>query len=204
MAANPSDRRRDDTVPPMAPAQRRWLFGSLLAAFMLFVGWTYYRGLVPAIHPDHDHGLENLDGGGFLWVEADGGPRRNLVGRPDHVLILHFFELPSGHSEVELPLLRGYAAAVADESDVEVVFIGVAPSWKALRGAAGRLGLPQGQLYFDPRGETAQLIGVRRFPETLIYTPDGHLAHQARGPMDWGADTRAAIEAIKHRDGHSH
>lgn len=189
----------------MAPAQRGWLFGSVLAVFLLMVGWTYYRGLVPAIHPDHDHGLENIAGGGFLWVEADDGKRRNLVGRPDHVLILHFFELPSGPSEVELPLLRGYAAAVAGDTDVEVVFIGVAPSWKALRESAERLALPRGALYLDARGKTAQLIGVRRLPETLSYAPDGHLAHQARGPMAWSApDTRAAIEAIKHGGGHSH
>ena len=189
----------------MAPGQRRWLFGSLLAAFMLVVGWTYYRGLVPAIHPDHDHGLENIAGGGFLRVSAADGKRRNLVGRPDRVLILHFFELPSRHSEVELPLLRGYAAAVADDRDVEVVFIGIAPSWNALRESAEQLGLPRGMLYLDARGKTAQLIGVRRLPETLIYAPDGHLAHQARGPMDWNApDTRAAIEAIKHGGGHSH
>ena len=46
---------------------------------MLVVGWTCYRSLVPAIHPDHDHGLENIAGGGFLWVEATDGKRRNLV-----------------------------------------------------------------------------------------------------------------------------
>ena len=179
--------------------------GGLLAALVSVVGWTYQRSLVPAIHPDHDHALENIAGGGFLRVQAADGKRRNLVGRPDRVLILHFFQLPSQPSEMELPLLRDYAAAVAHDRDLEVVFIGLAPSWGPLRDSAERLRLPRGQLYLDAGGKTANLIGVRGLPETLIYAPDGHLAQQARGTLDWSTpETRASIEAIKHGGGHSH
>ncbi len=53
-------------------------------------------------------------------------------------------------------------------------------------------------LYLDEKGKSADLFGVRRLPETLIYDPEGIMAHQARGPMSW-SETRlkAQIEQIK-------
>jgi hypothetical protein len=60
-------------------------------------------------------------------------------------------------------------------------------------------GVPTASLYVDRESKTAGLIGVRRSPETLIYDPEGHLAHQARGPMNWAdPQLHAAIEQFKH------
>ena len=43
---------------------RRIVVGAVIMIVVAVLGWTYYQSLVPAIHPDHDHGLENLAGGG--------------------------------------------------------------------------------------------------------------------------------------------
>jgi hypothetical protein len=58
----------------------------------------------------------------------------------------------------------------------------------------------------DPQGGTASLIGVRNFPNALIYDSEGQLVHQAHGPLDWtSAETRAAIEGYKSAGGaHTH
>jgi hypothetical protein len=53
-------------------------------------------------------------------------------------------------------------------------------------------------LYLDRGGKTAELMGVRRYPETLFFDPSGLLAHQARGPMAWGdPGLPGEIERIK-------
>jgi hypothetical protein len=190
----------------MALSKRRLVSVALLLLLVATIGWTYYHSLVPAIHPDHDHGLENLAGGGFLRVEAVEGGRRNLVGRPERVLVLHWFELGSPASASELPAVVDYAQSVAADPDIEVVLVATGSPRETVLQWARAHGLPTRGLYVDPRGETAGLIGVRRIPETLIYDPEGHLAHQARGPMDWNdPQMRAAIQAFKQGGGeHQH
>ena len=185
---------------------RRIVIGVVIMVGVTVLGWTYYRSLVPAIHPDHDHALENLAGGGFLRVEAVEGGQRNLVGRPGKVLILHWFELGGGVAVAELPALVDYSNATADDPGVEVVLIAMNQKRDAVRSWASGHGVPTAKLYVDPQGKTASLIGVRSVPETLIYDAEGHLVHQARGPMDWSsAETRAAIDGFKAGgEGHTH
>jgi hypothetical protein len=170
------------------------------------VGWTYYRSLVPAIHEDHDHGLENLAGGGFLNVEAVEGGHRNLVGRPDRLLILHWFELGMPATAGELPLLVDYAQSVAHDRGIEVVLVVTGTPRETVLQWARDHGVPTRGLYVDRDRKTAGLIGAQRIPETLIYDPQGHLVHQARGPMNWSdPQVRAAIEGFKQGGGeHRH
>ena len=48
--------------------RRRLVSISIVLAVLALGGWTYYQRLVPAVHEDHDHALESIDGGGFLRV----------------------------------------------------------------------------------------------------------------------------------------
>lgn len=169
-------------------------------------GWTYFNSLVPAVHEDHDHALENIAGGGFLRVERVEGGSRNLVGKPNKVLVLHWFELGSPAVIGELPALVDYASTVQADREIEVVMVAMGKKRVEVLNWAKAHGVPVKGLYVDPESKTAQLIGVRQIPETLIYDREGHLAHQARGPMDWSdPGVRAGIEAIKHGAGeHQH
>ena len=179
----------------------------VLAAIGLLVGvggWTYYQSLVPAIHPDHDHGLENIAGGGFLRVERAEGGTRNLVGRPGRVLVLHWFELGSPGAVSELPSLVDYSMQVAGDKDIEIVLIAMGKKRQEVLAWAQAHGVPTPSLYVDPESRTAGLIGVRRSPETLIYDPEGRLAHQARGPMDWSDPAVRAQVAGLGAGEHSH
>jgi hypothetical protein len=176
----------------------RFLLRALLVGVPLIIGWVYYQSLVPAIHPDHDHGLENLAGGGFLRVDAVEGGRRNLVGRPGKVLILHWFELDSRAGVSDLPLLVDYARTVASDPMVEAVLVATGAQRERVLAWARDHAVPTRNLYVDPGRRTVKLIGVRRIPETLIYDAEGHLVHQARGPMNWGdPGVRAMIEGLK-------
>jgi hypothetical protein len=190
----------------MAFPKRRLVSVAAVLLLAAVGGWTYYQSLVPAIHPDHDHGLEDIAGGGFLRVERVEGGTRNLVGRPGKVLVLHWFELGSPAAMGELPALVDYAASVAADPGIEVVLVAAGQKRQDMLQWARAHGLPTANLYVDRESKTAQLIGVRRIPETLIYDPEGHLAHQARGPMDWADPrVRAAIEGFERGAGeHQH
>lgn len=185
--------------------RRRLVTGGILIAAIALLGWTYVQSLVPAVHPDHDHGLENIAGGGFLRVEAVEGGKRNLVGRPGRVLVLHWFALGSEMTKAELPLLVDYAKSVAGDDGIEVVMIAVGTPRRQVLEWAHDHGVPTKGLYVDPERKVARLIGVHRTPETLIYGPEGRLAHQARGPIQWSdPDTRRAIAASGHHEGDGH
>jgi len=102
--------------------------------------------------------------------------------------------------------LVDYANSVAGDPGIEVVLIASRRPREEILAWARDHGVPTGNLYVDPGGKTAALIGVRNIPETLFYDAEGHLMHQARGHTDWSsAETRAAIEGYKEgTGGHSH
>lgn len=182
--------------------RRRLVTTGLLLAAIAVLGWTYVQSLVPAVHPDHDHGLENIAGGGFLRVEGAEGGQRNLVGRPGRVLVLHWFKLGEPMTASELPLLVDYIRSLPPDSGVEVVLVCVGTPRRQLAEWAREHSVPTQGLYADPQGRTARLIGAHRTPETLIYEPEGRLVHQSRGPIDWSDPaTRAAIAASGHGAG---
>jgi hypothetical protein len=178
--------------------KQRHVLALVFAAAAALVGYNMFFSLTPATHTDHDHGLANLDAGGFLRFERDGGGKRNFVGRPGKVLVMHFFTPGSAEAAAEIPELLRYRESVRDDDGVEVVLVAVRSTWPATRAAASALGAPQGAVYLDPDGRTSDLFGVRRIPETMIYDPAGRLAHQARGPADWASpQLRAEVQRFK-------
>ena len=178
--------------------KQRYVLAVIFCAVAAVVGYNMYFSLTPATHADHDHGLANLDAGGFLRLEREDGGKRNLVGRPEKVLVLHWFTPDSPEAAAEVPALLEYAASVREDAGIEVVLVASRSEWPAVREFADRMGAPMGMVYRDATGRTGDLFGVRRIPETLIYDPNGRLAHQARGLADWAsAGFRAGIEAFK-------
>ena len=171
--------------------RNRFIIGAIVLVAAVVIGYNMYYSQTPPRHADHDHAIAKLNAGGFLWVEGADGDRRNLVGRPGRVLVLHWFD-PTAPSSAEQEAAARYAADLVGDEHAEIVFIAVAPSWEGLREWADRFGVPVDRLYLDRKGKTANLCGVRRLPETLIYDPTGVLAHQARGPISW---TRGGIGA---------
>jgi hypothetical protein len=178
-------------------ARNRLIIGAAIVAAAIFLGYQMYYSQTPARHADHDHAIAKIDAGGFLWVESSNGKRRNLVGRPEKVLVLHWFD-PTATDRSEESQAARFAATVAADPMIEVLMIADAPSWEGLEAWAQSAGVPMAMLYLDEKGKSADLFGVRRLPETLIYDPAGIMAHQARGPMNW-SDPRlkAQIEQIK-------
>jgi hypothetical protein len=184
--------------PMMKPAVRnRLILGVAAVIAAVFLAYQMYYSQTPARHADHDHAIAKIDAGGFLWVESSNGERRNLVGKPEKVLILHWFD-PAATDHTEEGQAARFASGVADDPMVEVLIIADAPSWEGLESWAESTGVPMEILYLDEKGKSADLFGVRRLPETLIYDPAGLLAHQARGPMSWtGPRLKAQIEQFK-------
>lgn len=151
-----------------------------------FVGVQMYYSMTPPRHADHDHAMASLDAGGFLRVEAFEGGRRNLVGKPGRVLILHFFD-PMSMRSTEPAQAARFAASVAGDEGIEVLFVARGESWDGIESRASTFGIPTRQLYLDKDGYTGDMLGVRRLPETLIYDPKGLLVHQAKGPLNWSS-----------------
>ncbi len=182
----------------MRPAVRnRLIIGAAIVVAAAFLAIQMYYSQTPARHADHDHAIAKIDAGGFLWVEPFEGKRRNLVGRPEKVLVLHWFD-PTAADHSEQTAAARFADTIADDPMVEILFIANAPSWEGIEGWAAEAGVPLNRIYLDRKGKTAALFGVRRLPETLIYDPAGLMAHQARGPMSWsGPRLAATIERAK-------
>jgi len=166
--------------------RNRLIIGAAFVIAGSVIAYQMFHAMTPPRHADHDHAMATLDAGGFLWVDAADGDRRNLVGRPEKVLLLHWFDPSAGEPSEQVQAAR-FAAGVEDDPMVEVLLIAVADGRDELDTWAAEAGVPVTLLYFDEGGRTAELIGVRRLPESLIYDPAGRMAHQARGPMDWSA-----------------
>ncbi len=182
----------------MKPAVRnRLILGAAAVVAATVLAYEMYYSQTPARHADHDHAIAKIDAGGFLWVENTDGERRNLVGRPEKVMLLHWFD-PSAADFTEQRRAAAFAKQAADDPMVEVLFIADAPSWESLESWAEANGVSMEWLYLDRKGATGDLFGVRRLPETLFYDPFGLLAFQARGPMEWSPQRlRAQIETYK-------
>jgi hypothetical protein len=177
--------------------RNRLILGAALIIAGAVVAYNMFFSLTPPRHADHDHAIAKLDAGGFLWIEAADGTRRNLVGVPEKVLILHWFN-PEAASLAEQQQAAAFAATVANDPDVDVLFIAQAPSWDGVRENAGAVGIPETSLYLDVDSKTGALCGVRRQPETLVFDPAGFLAYQSKGPAPWtGGTMRAQIERAK-------
>ena len=178
--------------PMMKPAVRnRIIIGVVFILAAVFIAIQMFHSMTPPRHADHDHAMAKLDAGGFLWVEQFAGTRRNLVGRPGKVLVLHWFD-PAVPDHGEQTMALRFAASVADDPTVDLLFVAQADSWEGLEEWAAAVGMPTERLYLDEGGRTGELIGVRRLPETLVYDPSGLLAFQARGANDWSV---AAMKA---------
>lgn len=189
----------------MRPAVRnRLIIGVVVLMVGGFIAYHMFFSLTPPRHADHDHAIATLDAGGFLWVVPETGRRRNLVGRPDKVLILQWFDTGSPDSSQPIAA-SAFADRRAADPAVEVLLIGRAATWDELRTWASTAGLSTERLYLDPDGTTGELFGVRRFPETVVYDPKGLLAYQARGPVRWtdpafAAEINAAERGVKEID----
>lgn len=167
------------------------ILGVVLAVAGSILAYNMFFALTPPRHADHDHAIAKLDAGGFLWVEAAGGVRRNLVGVPEKVLILHWFD-PRNVSLSEQTAAARFAAGYAEDPMIDFLFIAQAPSWEGVKAAAAGAGIPEDLLYLDANSTTGDLCGVRRIPETLVYDPMGFMAHQARGSVNWTSPSIAA------------
>ncbi len=174
-----------------AATRNRMILGAVLAVAGAILAYNMFFALTPPRHADHDHAIAKLDAGGFLWVEAADGKRRNLVGVPDKVLVLHWFD-PLSVSLSEQTAAARFAAGLADDPMVDFLFIAQAPSWDGVKAAATGAGIPENLLYLDDNSKTGDLCGVRRIPETLVFDPAGFLAHQARGPVNWTSPSMMA------------
>lgn len=180
----------------MKTVQRRLVLGGALVAAAAVMGWAYHLSLVPATHPDHDHGILNLDAGGRLMVETRSGKERNLVGRPERVLVVHFFRLDAPEAAPELAALFAFQKGLAGRRDVEILSIARADTFATLDAWLAKHGLvppvPE-SLVLDPAGDTTERLNSKRPVETMVFGPDGKLSSQARGRLDWENEAPSRI-----------
>jgi len=173
----------------MKAHERRLAFGIGIAVAALLSGYAYVRSLAPANHPDHDHGILNIDAGGFLTVEGSGGKDRNLAGKPGKVLVVHLFSLKDPEAAGELRGVFAFQQRTKGNPGIETVIVardGTRKNLDALLSGAGLVPPFPETLYVDPSGETSTKFNVRnRTIETMFFNPAGKLSSQAHGRLDW-------------------
>jgi hypothetical protein len=180
-------RTEDLCYPPSAmktAVRNRLIIGAAIVLAGAFLAYQMFFSMTPPRHADHDHAIATLDAGGFLWLETPNGKRRNMVGEPGKVLVLHWFD-PTATSSSEESRAAAFVDSFAGDPMAEALFVAQAPSWDGIDGWAEATGVPMSLVYLDEDGRTGELFGVRRLPETLIYDPTGLLAYQAKGPAVW-------------------
>lgn len=172
----------------MTPSRRRNVLlaaGVVVAAAMAY---AYWLSLTPATHPDHDHGILNLDGGGRLVVETRAGKSRNLVGKPGHALVLHFFSTGAPGAADELAGIFLQQEALKGDAGVEFVLIAHDKDFRTLDAWLLEKSLvppfPE-TLVLDPSGDATTKLNSKRPNETMFFAADGKLASQARGSLTW-------------------
>jgi hypothetical protein len=172
----------------MTPSRRRvFLFGAL-GLFAVGFAWAYWLSLVPATHPDHDHGILNMDAGGHLNVKTRDGKTRNLVGRPGKALVLHFFSTSAEGAASELGGIFRMQEELKADPGVEFVLIAQDRDFEVLDAWLKQKGLTAPQpstLVLDPDGDTTKKLNSKRPLETMFFTAEGKLSSQARGPLEW-------------------
>ena len=161
---------------------------------------AYYHSLVPATHPDHDHGILNLDAGGKLLAESREGKSRNFVGRPAKVLAIHFVTPEAPGAGDELRALFEFQGKLAPDAGVEIVTLVKASDWKAVDAwlAANRLTPPSAEsVLLDREGETTLKLNSKRPLETMFFNAEGKLSSQGRGPLQWGSDAAEHLDKAR-------
>ncbi|MCG3194526.1 MAG: hypothetical protein DIJKHBIC_03786 [Thermoanaerobaculia bacterium] len=184
----------------MKTSQRRAVLGLCLAGAFALIGYAYYLSLTPATHPDHDHGILNLDAGGRLHVETRDGKGRNLVGAPGKVLIVHFFSTKTPDAASELRGLFEMQKSLAADRGVEFVLIAKDPDFATVDAwlSQNQLVSPDpGSITVDPTGDTTTKMNAKRPLETMFFNAEGKLASQARGRLDWDAGAFGHIKTAK-------
>lgn len=182
----------------MTPSTRRLVLGLVLAGAFAGFFLAFRTALVPATHADHDHGILNLDAGGYLEVETREGKTRNLVGAPGKVLVVTFVDPLDPAAAGELRGLFAFQEATKGSAEAEVVVLVKTPSFASLDAWLARNGLVPpvpASLTVDPEGKTTLKFNNRRPVETMLFGPDGKLASQARGRLDWTLEARRRIAA---------
>ena len=184
----------------MTTSQRRVVLAAAILGAAALMAWAYYLSLVPATHPDHDHGILNLDAGGRLLVDQRDGKTRNLVGRPGKVLIVHFFSTGADGAAAELSDLFQVQESLKADAGVEFVLVVKEPTFERVDTwlAQNHLVPPvPGSLVLDPAGETTAKLNCKRPLETMIFNPEGKLASQARGRFDWAGSALPRITSAR-------
>ena len=180
----------------MTPSKRRLVLAVVLVGAFAGFFLAFRSALVPATHADHDHGILNLDAGGYLEVETRDGHGRNLVGAPGKVLVVHFVDPSDPTAAEELRGLFAFQASRKDDAEAEVVVLVRTPSFAALDAWLAGNGLVPpvpAALTVDPEGKTTLKFNNKRPLETMFFGPDGKLASQARGRLDWKLDARRRV-----------
>ena len=182
----------------MTPSKRRLVLGLVLVGAFAGFFFAFRTALVPATHADHDHGILNLDAGGYLEVETRGGGKRNLVGAPGRALAVTFVDPADPAAAEELRGLFAFQEATKGNEDAEVVVLVKTASFAELDAWLSKNALVPpvpASLTVDPEGKTTLKFNNRRPVETMFFGPDGKLASQARGPLDWTLEARQRIAA---------
>ena len=128
------------------------------------------------------------------------GKHRNLVGRPGKPFVLHFLVPEAPGASEDLAKLFEAEKKLSSLGDSEILVVTKAkdfPSFDAWL-AANKIEPPRpSEIVLDSSGEATTKLNCKRPIETMIFTADGKLSSQSRGPFEWGADLSGLLERAR-------
>lgn len=162
--------------------------------------YAFRNSLVPATHPDHDHGIHSLDAGGRILVTTRDGKARNLVGAPGQVLVIHFFNTKAAGAADELKELLAFAPQAGE--GVDFVLIAKDEGFEVLDSWLAANGLPRSPYFvIDADGVATSRLNCKRDLDTMFFAKDGKLTSQSRGRLSW--TSQGPLEIRKAQAGES-
>jgi hypothetical protein len=187
----------------MKASERRTYIGIALLVAALGMAYAYYASLVPASHPDHDHGILNMDAGGHILVTTRDGKTWNLVGKPGKVRVVHFFSTSAPEAADEESRILAVQKSLEGDKGVEFVLIAQDADFRTVDAWLAKNNLVPpvpASITLDPTGDTTQKMNSKRPLETMVFTPEGKLSAQTRGRVENADALLARIQKARGGD----
>lgn len=145
---------------------------ALLAAIVIFAGWSWLFGSGPVASGDApDFTLRDLEGEPVVLSELQGQP-----------VVLNFWATWCGPCKVEIPEFNAYAA---ENEGVKLLGISTDDDMSPNRLAAWSRKLNiQYPVLHDLSGEVARDWGVVKLPTTFVLSADGHITTHKVGMIN--------------------
>ncbi|HEY4221331.1 MAG TPA: TlpA disulfide reductase family protein [Myxococcota bacterium] len=173
-------------VPMAAKAAFFWFALILIVPLAIYTGWkrvTFKKLLVDSVvEPE---GMDNEPAPAVKLPQGDGGAVVDISQYKGQWVLLNFWATWCAPCRDEMPSLEMLNRRLSkDGKQLHIVAASVDDDWKEVNRFFGDT-KPTFTVLWDKDKPVSFSYGTRKFPETYLIDPDGHVAAKFTGPRDW-------------------